>query len=270
MAFWERVHARAESALAAGVMHSFECELEVVSDGGVDFVLRRATHFPKGETAAGRGPEAAKLPSNPFLSPEPALVVEALGDTHVALLNKFSVLREHLLVVTRTFVDQRTPLDLADFEALARVMDGAEVLAFYNGGREAGASQGHKHLQVVTLPLSPRRAVPMASLLEPGGPRPPFPHAFLPLAPGELARPVAMLAKYQAAMQEARVGERAYNMVLVREGLLVVPRVRDKFADVSINALAFAGSLFVRDAAHRDRLVEAGLMNALQGVTAQP
>lgn len=267
--FWERVRARAEAALAEGAMHSFECELEIVEDGGVDFVLRRATHFPKGETSAGRTEAAPKLPANPFLSPEPALVVEPLGDTHLAMLNKFSVLREHLLVVTRTFVDQRAPLDLADFTALSQVMDGVDVLAFFNGGREAGASQGHKHLQLVTLPLSPRRAVPMTALLEPGGARAPFTHAFVTLAPEDLARPEILLAKFQAASREARVGAGAYNMVLMREGVLVVPRRRDRVADVSINALAFAGSLFVRDAAHRDRLLATGLMQALVAVTSE-
>ena len=249
-------------------MHSFECALEIVPDGGVDFVLRRATHFPPGETAAGRGAGAPKLPVNPFLDPDPALVVEALGDTHVALLNKFSVLREHLLVVTRRFVVQRAPLDLADFAALSQVMAGAEVLAFFNGGSEAGASQGHKHLQVVTLPLSPRRAVPMAALFEPGGARPPFAHAWLPLAPEDLALPDTLLSKYRAAMAAGRVGDGPYNMVLTREGMLVVPRERDKFEDISINALAFAGSLFVRDRAHEETIVRAGPMRVLQQVAA--
>ena len=248
-------------------MHSFECAVEVASHEGVDFVIRRATHLPQGETAAGRGAAAPPLPKNPFLDPDPALVVEEVNDTHVALLNKFSVLREHLLLVTRTFIDQRTPLDEADFDAVSRCMAGADVLAFYNGGREAGASQAHKHVQLVTLPLSPRQAVPMASLLAPGGPRPPFPHAWMPLAPEDLALPRELLDKYLSAMEAARVGDGPYNLVLTREGMLVVPRERDKFEDVSINSLAFAGSFFVRDQAHQDTIVRAGPMNVLRHVT---
>lgn len=257
------MHDRAEAALAAGAMHSFDCALARVPDGGVDFVVRRATRFPAGETAAGRGVAAPKLPSNPFLAPEPALVVGEAGPSHLALLNKFCVLREHLLLVTRTFVDQRTPLDEADFAALSACMAGADVLAFYNGGPEAGASQAHKHLQLVTLPLAPHAAIPMAPLLA----ALPFAHALHPLGPGEIEDPPSLLAKYRAGL--ASLGApRAYNMVLTRDWMLLVPRSRDRFEGVSINALAFAGSLFVRDAAHEEALVRAGPMAVLQAVTA--
>src|SRR5688500_18616535 len=158
-------------------MHSFECALEYVQDHGVEFVLRVATRLPQGETAAGRGADLAPLPRNPFLAPDPQLVVrERLTATHRAMLNKFSVLREHLLVVTRKFREQRELLDEGDFEALAACMADAEVLAFYNGGPEAGASQPHKHLQVVTLPLSPRHLVPMDVLLRTNTPSLPFRH----------------------------------------------------------------------------------------------
>src|SRR5438046_2874311 len=139
--FWAQVVDRADAALASGAMHSFECQLEYVQDAGVEFVLRIATKFPRGETAAGRGKDAPKLPSNPFADPEPALVVGEINGTHRALLNKFSVLREHLLLVTREYEDQRALLTEADFAALAACMQDAEVLAFYNGGTEAGASQ---------------------------------------------------------------------------------------------------------------------------------
>lgn len=250
-------------------MHSFECALEYVEDAGVEFVLRVATKFPPGETAAGRTGDAPRLPRNPFASPEPALLVAELTPTHRALLNKFSVLREHLLLVTRTFVDQRTPLDEADFAALSACMAGADVLAFYNGGPEAGASQAHKHLQLVTLPLAPNETVPMGPLLRPQGPRPPFAHVLQPLAGRDIDDPRSLLARYRAAI-EAIGAMRPYNLVLARDWMLVVPRSRERFEGVSINALAFAGSLFVRDAAHEEALVRAGPMAVLQAVTAPP
>src|ERR1043165_8532479 len=105
--FWEEVVDRADAALASGAMHSFECALEFVQDAGVEFVLRVATKFPQGENAAGRTAAAPELPRDPFDDPDPALIVRDLTPTHRALLNKFSVLREHLLVVTRTHEDQR-------------------------------------------------------------------------------------------------------------------------------------------------------------------
>jgi ATP adenylyltransferase len=274
--FWAAVVARAEAALAAGAMHDFECVLTFVEDAGVDFVVRRATKFPRGETAAGRGRAAPKLPDNPFLDPEPHLVVGPIGDAHLAMLNKFSVLREHLLLVTRHFIDQRTLLAERDFAALSECMGQAEVLAFYNGGAEAGASQAHKHLQLVTLPVSPRRSVPMSALLEREPATLPFRHAFTRLAEGDTARPEVVLARYRELLELAGVDavrrdglewqSRPYSLVVTHEWMLVVPRARDRFDGISINTLAFAGSLFVRDAAQLEAITRAGPMRVLASV----
>ena len=59
---------------------------------------------------------------NPFLPYDEDLYVADLSPTHVCLFNKFNVFEHHLLIVTRQFVDQETPLDRTDFEALAVAM----------------------------------------------------------------------------------------------------------------------------------------------------
>ena len=265
--FWAGVVDRAEAALSSGAMHSFECALEFVEHEGVEFALRVATKFPTGEDAKGRGKDAPKLADNPFLQPEPALVVRDLTPTHRALLNKFSVLREHLLVVTREFVDQRTPLEPRDFEALAHCMQDAEVLAFYNGGTEAGASQAHKHIQVVTLPLSPRHSVPMDVLLDKPHPALPFRHAFARLEPGQVARPDAMAKTYRDLHRQAGLEfPQPYNLLITHEWMLVVPRARDRFEGISVNSLAFAGSFFVRDARQAHVIAAAPPMAVLKSV----
>ncbi len=84
----------------------------------------------------------------------------------MAILNKFNVVDNHLLIVTREFEQQRSLLTLRDFEALWRCLNEYDSLGFYNGGPEAGASQPHKHLQLVPLPLAPQGPpVPIAPLL---------------------------------------------------------------------------------------------------------
>ena len=265
--FWADVVDRADAALASGAMHSFECALEFVQDAGVEFVLRVATKFPQGENAAGRTAEAPKLPRDPFDDPDPRLIVRDLTPTHRALLNKFSVLREHLLVVTKKHEDQRELLNARDFEALALCMADAEVLAFYNGGTEAGASQAHKHVQVVTLPLSPRHSVPMDALLSEKNDALPFRHAAARLAPGQVARPGAMLETYRDLHRRAGLtAPQPYNLLVTHEFMLVVPRARDKFEGVSINSLAFAGSFFVRDAKHAHVIAAAKPMAVLKSV----
>ena len=268
--FWAGVVDRAEAALASGAMHSFECQLEYVQDAGVEFVLRVATRLPRGETAAGRTAQAPALARDPLDDPEPALIVRDLTPTHRALLNKFSVLREHLLVVTKRHEDQRDLLNERDFEALAVCMEDAEVLAFYNGGPEAGASQSHKHLQVVTLPLSPRHSVPIDALLTSSKDALPFRHAALRLDPGQAARPAEMLAAYRELHRRAGlVAPQPYSLLATHEFMLVVPRSGDRYEGISINSLAFAGSFFVRDAKHA-HLIAAGPPMAVLKSVAMP
>jgi ATP adenylyltransferase len=221
-----------------------------------------------------------------------------VSPTHFALLNKFYVIDRHLLVVTRAFVDQETLLDAGDFAALVACMAEMPSLGFYNGGVTAGASQPHKHLQLVPLPLAAKGpAVPiepaLAAVRGAAGilrvPTLPFRHAFAWRdATGEPGSepypgddPVAEAARcvplYRALLEAVGVGviERdgqafqsaPYSLLVARRWMLAVPRTREHFGATSINALGFAGSLFVRDADALAALRIAGPMAALRAVS---
>ena len=86
------------------------------------------------------------------------MFVADISPTHVCLLNKFNVIDHHLLVVTRAFEEQDAAINAADFAALWVCMAEVDGLAFYNGGKLAGASQRHKHLQIAPLPWGPGRS----------------------------------------------------------------------------------------------------------------
>ena len=57
-----------------------------------------------------------------------------------------------------------------------------------------------------------------------------------------------------------------YNLLVSRNWLLVVPRRCEKWQDVSINALGYAGSLFVRDENQIERLRAEGPLGVLAAV----
>ena len=57
-----------------------------------------------------------------------------------------------------------------------------------------------------------------------------------------------------------------YNLLVTRRWMLLVPRSEERVEGVSINALGFAGSLFVRDAAQMKVIERLGPMAALQRV----
>jgi ATP adenylyltransferase len=57
-----------------------------------------------------------------------------------------------------------------------------------------------------------------------------------------------------------------YCLVVTRGFMLLVPRSREHFEDISFNSLAFVGSLFLRNEQQLERLRAYGPMNALRSV----
>jgi len=287
------LESRSRSALACGALQPIETEQVEIRQGGVRFLVRVVSSLAR--KARQRRQGAQQPCQDPFLPPEPELTVALLSPTHVAVLNKFNVLDHHLLVVTRAFEHQETLLTRPDLQALFLCMGELPSLGFYNGGERAGASQPHKHLQLVPLPLAADGpALPMAPLLA-AGPRTgigtcaglPFRHAF-----GRLSRrPVANVQRAAELAAEAHdlylrllaaVGIRGlacagetrqsapYNLLVAEDWVLVVPRLAERFGSVSVNALGFAGSLFVKDRGELEAVRTAGPMAVLRAVAGPP
>jgi ATP adenylyltransferase len=197
---------------------------------------------------------------NPFLPYDPDLYVGDLSPTHGALLNKYNAVEHHLLMITRAFEAQESPLTPADFAAAWLTLQAIDGLVFYNSGPLAGASQRHKHLQLVPFPLMASGPIfPLAPWLEPGLSAPPyqalslatltFQHAFIPLGPNPTAE--HLHPAYTQALQQLHLatasGLRPYNLLLTRQWLLLIPRSQASFQGIEVNALGFAGALLVRN-----------------------
>lgn len=151
-----RIRTVTESALNVGSLTPLETQVTDLAGNGQtcspSFQIRllRKDKKPRGKNFSNTAPK-----KNPFLPYDPALYVEHLPPSHVLLLNKYPVVAHHTLIVTSAFEHQSTLLTLADHTAMWRVIMEFPSLAFYNAGPIAGASQPHKHLQVVHTPDSP-------------------------------------------------------------------------------------------------------------------
>jgi ATP adenylyltransferase len=209
---------------------------------------------------------------DPFLPYDPDLFVADLSPTHVCLLNRFNVVEHHLLLVTRAFEEQESPLTPADFAALAACLAEIDGLGFYNSGPAAGASQRHKHLQLVSTPMGdgPERT-PIDRALAAPEPALPFPHALVRLDPAA-GPPAAAGARLLAAYRElldAVFPARApgpYNLLATRDWMLLVPRTSSHWEGIEVNALGFAGTLLVASAADLERVRRAGPLAILRHV----
>lgn len=276
---WERVKKTTEHALECGALQSIPTNFEFVEDAGVNFLVRvlanldrkKADKEEQKQKTAATGKEF-----NPFLPYEQDLFVADISKTHVCILNKFNVVDYHLLIITRVFEEQESLLTLEDFTAMWACLADFDGLVFYNGGKLAGASQRHKHLQIIPLPLTPDGVnVPIAPLFNDAKenqiPGLPFLHAFTTLDLAEGAE--VTLEKYRTLLDKVGIKEienyqqsGAYNLLATRNWMLIVPRTLEKFASISINSLGFAGCLLVRNDEQMQQIKEVGAMNVLKAV----
>lgn len=260
-----RLASRVERARATGALVPLTTDLRIIEEAGVKFPVRVLGNFP----LKLRDPTSARPAgqNNPFLPPDPDLLVAGINDTHVAVLNKYPVIEGHLLLVTRLFERQESLLTTADFAASIRCLRELDGVLFYNSGRNAGASQPHRHLQLIPSEAGDVER-PVEEIWQA---KSAFRHARTPIDP-ELASAENMHERYVDLLGELgllRLNEdpKAYNLLVTRHWMMVVPRTRECAGALSLNAMAFMGSLFVRDEAQLSELVQWGLFKALAHVS---
>lgn len=248
-----------KEALKAGTLLVLETQSQVIEDRRIPFLVRILSSRLRKEEAAVFESQSKDKPKNPFLPYDPTLFVTDLSETHVCLLNKYNVLANHLLMVTRDFEPQENVLNLQDFYSAALCLREFDGLAFYNAGVIAGASQPHKHLQFVRFDVDPSfTSLPIETVLPKGdsgkvgvSPRLPFRHGFVRFEGLNLQRPSEAARQMEDAY--ARLGEFlkvqpvGYNLLSTREWMYVVPRRRESFQSISVNSLGYGGSLLVKN-----------------------
>lgn len=287
---WKRTVEQTSRALQSGALRPIKTDSILVLDHGIDFLVRTVSSLVHKAEAREKHDAPyynASKTANPFLPYEKEMFVTDLSATHLCLLNKFNVIDHHLLIVTREFQEQEALLNLEDFESLWTCMAEFDGLAFYNGGEEAGASQRHKHLQMVPLPLADRGPKlpiePMIQTAEFVGrlgviPALPFIHSIAKLESGLINN-----SRYAAAetyrlyrLMLDKVGLNSadgasnalqsgpYNLLLTREWILVLPRRLEFFESISVNALGFAGAMLVKGDVQMSAMQEYGPMRVLE------
>jgi sulfate adenylyltransferase (ADP) / ATP adenylyltransferase len=267
---WQRALACSQRALDTGALVPLATEL-VAWPGLAPFLMRRlVSHTPKHLRAGGPKP-------NPFLPWDPRLEVSRLGDSHVVLLNKFPVEPGHVLVISQQWQPQSGWLSQQDWRAVAEVDGDTGGLWFFNSCAAAGASQPHRHLQ-----LLPRRqgedSCPLAPLIHAqlrGGLAWPWRYA---LSPRSQSGATADELGHLYGQHAGRLGlgdprhdpqpRHPYNLLFNDHWLLTVRREREHCAGFSLNALGFAGYLLATDGSDLDWLRREGPWQLLRAVAA--
>lgn len=89
------------------------------------------------------------------------MTIAQLPPSHALVLNKFAIVPEHFILVTKTAKPQTHVLEQDDVAAAhacirAYRQQGQDLFVFFNSGEHSGASQPHRHLQL--LPVENMRA----------------------------------------------------------------------------------------------------------------
>ena len=269
---WQRIVEVSQAALASGSLLPIPTRQQTLTDGEAVFRVHVLENLKRKQVAAktSRG--------NPFLPYDSEMFVGHVNPNHVALLNKFNVVDHHLLIVTRDFEPQEDRLNRSDFVALWHCLCEYESLAFYNSGEVAGASQRHKHLQLIPLtqgadvtlePLYDLDSI--EELVVSRSTRLPFEHRLVRFNASEMKdiEQAATLAhrSYEEIIDQLGWHAIPYNLLVTPSWMLFVPRRRESFDTISLNAMAFAGSLLVKDERQLATLRDAGPMRALVEVS---
>jgi sulfate adenylyltransferase (ADP) / ATP adenylyltransferase len=273
---WNRVITTTKQALISGALLSIPTNYEILEDEGVGFVVRILSNLTRKDQAKQKTPPDF----NPFLPYEQNLWVADISDTHVCILNKFNIVEHHLLIITRDFEPQESLLTVNDFIAMHACLAEFDGLAFYNSGSIAGASQKHKHLQMLPLPMLENDVkVPIEPLLASASFQDgvgtvnefPFIHAFAKLkndaSTSAVESGTATWEIYRNLLKAVNLEENNnYNLIATREWILIVTRSHEQYKGISINSLGFAGALLVRNLEQLELLKQYRPMQILQQV----
>ena len=293
----EAIDARSAAALATGALQPVAAEQTEMEDAGMCFIVRWVSSLAVKDAAKVANPAATSAASpvaipggprdpnfNPFLNPDPELTVGPIGTEHVVILNKFPLCDRHLVLARRTFEEQLLPLAHSDFAALGELIEVAGGIGLYNGGTAAGASQRHKHVQWMPDTdgnASLRLYTPAlpAELAEGGVARHPalaMEHVFVRVRCGQgvdaQTAADSLHAGYTRALAQLGLAPDGSGLLppsnlLIADGwLLLVPRSREHFEGVSVNALAFGGTFYAQEVDKLAALKAAGPLAALAAV----
>lgn len=295
------VKAAFNKARANGDVTYYPTQVAILAPNSIPFQLR----FSPALTLKPKAPKPKKPNGklfNPFENPSPAMLVADLPPSHRLVLNKFAVVPEHFILVTKEVKPQTHVLEKGDIAATSACIqayhaEGQELFAFFNSGPHSGASQPHRHLQLLPVErmkdgleevdrggewsvLAERLAISENTV--------PFKVFTRSISPDMSAeeRYDTYLELYRRAVKSVYLGEVrtegeakiSYNFAMTSRSMALCPRtaegavIQNKTGEdigmVSLNGTVLAGTALVKNRAEWDALREDPdmLLGVLKGI----
>ena len=251
--YWEKALQKTKTSITSKSLfplHTIDITKKLYK--GNDFIIRELdiTKFKKNTLI---GPKI-----NPFKPWDKILEIDSIGNGHQLILNKYPVQLGHVLLITNEWKEQNGWLDIKDWEAIKEVNKDTSGLWFFNSGPLAGASQPHRHIQLLRRDPS-----------ELSCPREKWILALNNLNyKNEKFSKNIILKKFSKSLNEENIHEiykdlsynlglgdpmndkkpkYPYNLIFTDRWMIIIKRKTDNLFGISINALGFAGYILVTE-----------------------
>ncbi|KZL84819.1 atp adenylyltransferase [Colletotrichum incanum] len=161
----ELVKATFSKARSNGDLTYYATQVTVLNANSIPFQLRFSPALANKPTAPRAKPDEPRKHLDPFESPEkgPLFIADLPDSSHNLVLNKFAVVPEHFILATKEFKQQTHLLEPNDLAATYACIEAyrqygnrhkkgdGELYAFFNSGPHSGASQPHRHIQLLPV-----------------------------------------------------------------------------------------------------------------------
>lgn len=267
----------ATTAYTTGALVNMEVETEImqgeaVDEDGIAFTVFTKKHGSKDKTQPLRDITITYM--NPFfddLVTKSPLFVKRINETHNLSLSKYSVIPNHMIATTVGFVPQSASLDHNDFIVIHHILHDSDSIAFFNCGSESGATQPHKHIQFLPretagkyLPIDKMIVSSTSSCAGDSSTIKPLTVKVWPfkyriesikgktsIEMNQICRHMmdSLYLTYDTGLVNYMTHDqhafKSYNVIVTREYLAIIPRSKEIYKGISINALGFLGSFLV-------------------------
>jgi len=217
---------------------------------GNDFIIRELdiTKFKKNSLI---GPKI-----NPFKPWDNILEIDSIGNDHQLILNKYPVQLGHILLITNVWKEQNGWIDIKDWEAVKEVNKDTTGLWFFNSGPLAGASQPHRHIQLLRRDpseISCPREEWILNFSNVNYKNEKFGknliiRKFSKTFNEENIHEIYKELSYKLGLGDSKVDKKPkypYNLIFTNKWMVLIKRKTDNLYGISINALGFAGYILV-------------------------
>ena len=206
---------------------------------------------------------------NPFKPWDKDLEIDSIGNNHQLILNKYPVQKGHILLITKSWKPQNGWLEKDDWLAIKKVNMDTSGLWFFNSSKEAGASQPHRHIQLLRRDsneeICPRdrwflnlinskrkgsklRKNIIAEKIDINKDSEYFYKKYI-----DLSIKIGL-----GSPKTSKKPKKAHNIIMTNKWMAIIKRSNDHVHGFSINSLGFAGYLLVTEISDKSYLTKYG------------